>query len=106
MRSNGLYSGAFTRSDPAHVGRRLVGNNSHLAPKRIDFASKMTFCGTANRAIARQMPDSVEPHRDASCAESHPGCAKRCLDSGMPRPNHNHVELPHSPKECTYRDRR
>jgi hypothetical protein len=73
----------------------VIGRNAHLATDRINLASKMSLCRTADAAIARQISNPIEAQCDAGNLPAHPGGGKCGFDARMASTDHNDVERVH-----------
>jgi hypothetical protein len=69
-----------------------VGGQSHLSAKGVDFARHVALGRTADAAVAGQMADPVESHRDAQRPKPQSRTGEGRFDAGMTGPYHDNVE--------------
>jgi hypothetical protein len=61
----------FAFVEQPHLNEGAVGNAPDDPTKGIDFTYQMSFGWTANRGVARQVPDFVEVNRKQNRATAH-----------------------------------
>ena len=95
-----LDSWPFSGSDTAIVGEGVVGGDSHLAAKGIDFAGDVAFCGAANAAVAGEVTDAVEAEGDAERFDAQSRGGEGGFDTGVSGTDNDDVEVFHLKLYC------
>src|SRR4051812_22380304 len=93
MRSRRLHGGTLARSNFADVSEGVVRSDAHLTAEGVDFPRHVPLRRTADAAIAGEVSDAIEAHRDAGGMQTHARNGKGSFDSGVAGTNHDNVEL-------------
>jgi hypothetical protein len=75
------------------VGVAPVGVLSHFTPQSIYLSHQMCFCRATDAAVARHEGNLVSVRSEQTCFASESSSSKRRLDTGMPCPNNDYVEI-------------
>lgn len=94
--SDRLNRWSTSGSNPADMGQRVIGRHAHLPTDRINLASNVALCRSADAAIARQISNPIEAQCDARHLSAHPGGRQCSFDARMASTDHNDVERVHS----------
>jgi hypothetical protein len=66
-----------------------------LAAQGVYFSGDVSFCGASDGAVAGKMADSIEAHRDARRASSHPCGRKGGFNPGVTGTYYDDIESLH-----------
>ncbi len=104
------HARALIGIEHAELNPRRVAILCHHAAQCIDFAHHVTFCQTANRRVARHLPNRVQILREQQCIAAEPGRCGTRLNPGVSGTDHNHIKAlwvgPHKQKRGEFTSER
>ena len=93
LRAGRAHGRALGRVQNAELDAGLVGGERHSAAKGVDFLHQMTLADTADRRIARHLPQGLDAVRQEKCAPAHTRRSERRFGASMAAADDDDVEI-------------
>ena len=73
------------------MNARRIRGPPHQSVQRIDLPDQVPLANSANRRIARHLPDRLDPMSQQQRPRPHASRSRGRLTAGMPAPDHHDV---------------
>ncbi|HMG95588.1 MAG TPA: hypothetical protein VK565_04755, partial [Gemmatimonadaceae bacterium] len=83
----------FAAIEHTELNHGEIGSSSHDSSKRIHLAHDRAFGYSADRWIARHLPDCFERARNQACASAQASSSDGCFSAGVAAANDYNVEV-------------
>jgi hypothetical protein len=93
LSARSTYSRPFATVENFKVDAGAIRGRRHHAIQRVDLPHEVALANSANRRIAGQRSDGVEPMGEQQGARAHAGRSGGGLTSGMTPANHDDIEF-------------